>query len=208
MPDPLGGAGNAYGRPLAAQDDAPIHAAAGKAHLDVMKAACICDVIRVGTYQWSPGTNHVGFALYPGDTRPYQHHPTSHQIGTSDTVAASTVAALNPVAQFLFNVHTWYFARHAENFATWKTAVDGCGNSWLDFTCVPFLTEVRACGHERTNMPAMIIGGEQLGFQHDRYVSTAISINEFWSTVAPAFGNTSTDPPFAPPVAGFWTKPA
>jgi hypothetical protein len=207
-PDPANGFGNAYGMTLAKQDDAPLHAQVGKAHLDVLKAAFICDVIRVGTYQWSPGTNHVGFALYPGDTRPYQHHPTSHRIITADTTAAATLAALNPVAQFLFNVQSWYFARHAENFATWKTALDGCGNNLLDFTCVPFLTEVRACGHERTSLPAMIIGGKQLGFQHDRYVSSTISINELWGTVAQAFGNTSTDAPLAPPVAGFWTKPS
>jgi hypothetical protein len=208
MADPAAGYGNAYGNSLAKQDDAPIHAQVGQAHLEVLKAAFVCDIIRVGTYQWSPGTNHVGFALYPGDTRPYQHHPTSHKINTQDTVAAATLGALNSVAQFLFAVQTWYFARHAENFATWKTTVDGCGNNLLDFTCVPFLTEIRSCGHERTNLPAMIIGGKQLGFQHNRYVSTTISINEFWGTVSQAFGNTSTDAPFAPPVAGFWTKPA
>jgi hypothetical protein len=64
--------------------------------------------------------------------------------------AASTLAALNANAVFLFNVHTWYFSRHAETFADWKNSVDGCGNSLLDFTCVPFLTEVMACGEERT----------------------------------------------------------
>ncbi len=189
------------------QDDAPIHAEVGKAHLDVLKAAFICDVIRVGTYQWSPGTNHVGFALYPGTAQPYQHHPQSHKIGTADTTAASTLAALNLTAQFLFNVHSWYFARHAENFLTWKNAVDGCGNNLLDYTCVPFLTEVTATGHERNNMPGMLIGGKQLGFIHDRYVSARFSINELWGTIAQAFGHTSTEAPFAAPVAGFWTKP-
>jgi hypothetical protein len=206
--DPQKGVGNSFGNITGgAQDDAPIHAQAGAAHLAVLKAAFICDLIRVGTYQWSPGTNHVGFALYPGTTQPYLHHPTSHQIGTSDTVAASTLAALNPVAVFLFNVHTWYFSRHAESFADWKNSVDGCGNSLLDFTCVPFLTEVMACGGERTNMPAMIIGGKQLGFVHNRYVTGNITINQLWGTIAQAFGNTSTAAPFAAPVPGFWAKP-
>src|SRR5262249_19612052 len=150
------GSGNSFGAGLdgAKQDDSPIHAQVGRAHLDVLKAAFICDLIRVGTYQWSPGTNHVGFALFPNDTKPYQHHPVSHRITTADTVAASTPSALNAAAAFLFNVQVWYYSRHAENLASWKSAVDGCGNSLLDFTCVPFLTEVMANGHERNNMAA------------------------------------------------------
>jgi hypothetical protein len=209
--DPAGGrgSGNAFGtgRDVAMEDDAPVHAQMGKAHLDVLKAAFICDLIRVGTYQWSTASNHVGFALYPDTTQPYQHHPVSHRIGTNNTVAAATPEALIPAARFLFNVQLWYFARHAENFATWKTALDGCGNSLLDFTCVPFLTEVRANGHERTDMPAMIIGGKQLGFVHDRYVTGSFSINQFWGTIAHAFGHTSTDAPFAAPIDGFLTRP-
>jgi hypothetical protein len=208
MADPTHGAGNAFNDPTAKQDDAPIHAQAGRLHLEVLKAAFVCDLIRVGTYQWSPGTNHVGFALYPGTTQPYMHHPTSHKIGTQDTVTSATLSALNPAAQFLFNVHTWYFARHAENFAIWKNTVDGCGNSLLDFTVVPFLTEVRAAGHERNNMPGMIIGGKRLGFQHDRYVATTMTINQLWGTIAQAFGYASTDAPFATPLAGFWAKPS
>jgi hypothetical protein len=188
-------------------DDASVHAQVGKAHLDVLKAAFICDLIRVGTFQWAPGTSHVGFTMLPGDTNAYQHHPISHRIGGAETTASATVAGLNPVAQFMFNVQTWYFARHAENLASWKNAVDGCGNNLLDFTCVPFLTEVRTLSHERTNMPAMIIGGKKLGFLHDRYVTDPITINQLWGTIAQAFGHTSTAAPFAPPVPGFWAPP-
>ena len=57
-------------------------------------------------------------------------------------------------------------------------------------------------------MPGMIIGGKQLGFIHDRYVTTRMTINELWGTIAQAFDYTSTEAPFAAPVAGFWTKPA
>ena len=161
----------------------------------------------MGTYQWSPGTNHVGFTLFPGSTAAYQHHPESHKVITSDTSAATTVSALNAAAQFLFNVQVWYFARHAENFASWKSAVDGCGNSLLDFTCVPFLTEVQACGGERTNMPGMLIGGKRLGFIHDRYVKANMTINQLWGTIAQAFGYTSPAAQFGTPVTGFWAQP-
>jgi hypothetical protein len=206
--DPTKGAGNAFNcATCGAEDDAPLHAQAGGLHLSVLKAAFICDLIRVGTYQWSPGTNHVGFTLYPGSTAAYMHHPQSHKIITPDTMQYPTLSQLNATAQFLFNVQTWYFARHAENFAAWKSAVDGCGNSLLDFTCVPFLTEVQACGGERTSMPGMIIGGRRLGFIHDRYVTGQITINQLWATIAQAFGYTLTAPPFAAPLAGFWARP-
>src|SRR5262249_3469758 len=101
----------------------------------------------------------------------------------------------------------WYFSRMAETFATWKTAVDGCGNSLLDYTCVPFLTENQATGEERTNMAGMIIGGRQLGFIHDRYEPAKITINELWGPIAQGFGYAPAGAPFALPVAGFWSKP-
>jgi len=198
-----GGDSNVFGT----QDDAPLHEQVGRLHLDILRAAFVCDIIRVGTYQWSGGTNHVAFTLYPNDTRPYMHHPTSHRISGPDTYGSSTVAGLVPVAQFLFNVQSWYFARHAESLALWKNALDGCGNSLLDFTCIPFLTENTTCNHERSNMPAMIIGGKKLGFIHDRYVTEKMTVNQLWGTIAPAFGHESTDLPFAAPVAGFWAKP-
>jgi hypothetical protein len=207
MDDPPRGAGNAYGNPIATQDDAPLHHQVGTAHLAVLKAAFVCDVIRVGTYQWSPGTNHVGFALYPGTTQPYQHHPTSHRIGTLDTLAATTVDRLPAAALFLYNVQLWYFTRHAEIFAGWKNTIDGYGNSLLDYTCVPFLTEVTATGGERANMPGMLIGGKRLGFVHDRYVTDRITIQQLWGTIAQAFGHSSTAAPFAAPVPGFWVQP-
>ena len=198
------GTGNDYGmgNDGASVDDSTMHAAVGKAHLDVLKAAFVCDLIRVGTYQWSPGTNHVGFKLFPGSSSIFQHHPLSHRIGTGDTTSAATAAALNDNAEFLYNVQRWYFDQHALNFATWKTALDGCGNSLLDFTIVPFVTEVRATGHERNDMPAMIIGGKRLGFAHNLYKTGSFSINSFWGTIAAKLGYTSTATPFAEPIAG------
>jgi len=206
-PNSGNGTGNAYGNDGAKSDDSATHEAAGKAHLDVLKAAFICDLIRVGTYQWSPGTNHVGFKLYPGSTGIYQHHPVSHRIGTQDTIGSSTVAGLNANAGFLYAVQVWYWQKHADNLATWKTALDGCGNSLLDNTIVPFLTEVAATGHERSNMPGMLIGGKSLGFNHDIYKTGNVSINSLWGTIGQAFGYTGGGP-FGSAVSGIWTKPA
>jgi hypothetical protein len=61
--------------------------------------------------------------------------------------------------------------------------------------------------HERSKLPAMIIGGKKLGFVHDRYVTGDITINQLWGTIAQAFGHPSTAAPFAPPLPGLWTPP-
>jgi hypothetical protein len=57
-------------------------------------------------------------------------------------------------------------------------------------------------------MPAMIIGGKQLGFTHNLYKTESLTINEFWGTIAQAFGYTAGETPFDSPVSGIWTKPA
>jgi hypothetical protein len=209
FPDHTAGNYGNYDDPTrGATDDEAIHAEVGKLHLDVLKAAFICDLIRVGTFQWAPGPNHVGFkGLYPADPNAIvQHHPMSHRVIGSPT--GTTPAELSdPAWVFLYNVQFWYFSRHAENLASWRNAVDGCGNGLLDFTCVPFLTEVAQNNHTRSNIPAMIIGGRELGFVHDRYVTGNFRSNQLWATIAQAFGHTSADAPFDAPIPGLWTKP-
>ena len=53
----------------------------------------------------------------------------------------------------------------------------------------------------------MLIGGKQLGFVHNSYVSGNFTINQFWGTVAQAYGYTSTESPFAAPLPDLWVKP-
>jgi hypothetical protein len=199
-----------YGSPKnGSTDDATTHQTVGKLHLDVLRAAFLCDIIRCGTYQWSPGTNHVGFkGFYPGDDSGiYQHHPVSHAVGNGSATEGSTPDGLTtPQIRFLYNIQNWYFARHAENIKLWKSEIDAYGNSLLDSTIIPFVTEVATYNHDRTNMAAMIFGGKTLGMQVGQYKSGSFSINSFWGTIAQAFG-ASTTAPFASPIAGLWTKP-
>ncbi|HXT99643.1 MAG TPA: hypothetical protein VN903_01535, partial [Polyangia bacterium] len=187
--------------------------AVGKAHMSVLKAAFICDIVRCGTMLWAPGTNHVGFkVLFPGQTSTvYQHHPQSHKIYTSDVEGSASLTSMNASAQFLFAVQQWFFRQMAESLKDWKNSYDGFGNSLLDFTAVPYVTEVRATGHERNSMPAMIIGGKSLGFAHNKYVKGSFSVNQFWGLIGPAVGYTSTAAPFAAPgstLSALWVKPA
>jgi len=178
--------------------------------MDVLRAAFQCDIIRCGTFQWSPGTNHVGFkGLYPGDEAGiYQHHPVSHAVGAgtpNDGTTPDNIAV--PQIRFLFNVETWYFARHAENLRLWKDAVDGFGNPLLDTTIIPFLTEVAQYDNSRNNMAAMIFGGKKLGMQTGQYKTGSFKINEIWGTIASALGYTSTDAPLATPIPDLWSAP-
>jgi len=192
------------GQDVGKTDDSALHAMVGQLHTDVLKAAFICDLIRVGTFQWSPGTNHVSFkGMFPGETSTiYQHHPTSHRIGTYDTQATT----LGSVAGFLANIQAWYHKQHANIFAGWKTQLDGFGNSLLDYTVVPYVTEVQATGHEQDNMAAMIIGGKALGFTHNIYKTGNWPIGQYWGTIAQAFGLSPTAP-IGNPISGLWVKP-
>lgn len=82
-----------YSNPSRSTADHELHAQIGKAHFAVIKAALACDLTRVVTFQWSPGTNHVSFGgMYPSDPSAIlMHHPVSHRIGAGD------LAGTNPV---------------------------------------------------------------------------------------------------------------
>ncbi len=60
------------------------HAEVGQLQLALMRAAFSCDMARVGTFMWAPGTSHVVFGgLFPG-MMVSSHHPPSHE--TDETV--------------------------------------------------------------------------------------------------------------------------
>ena len=206
-----GGHGN-YGNPKnGSTDDAMTHQTVGKLHMDVLRTAFICDIIRCGTFQWSPGTNHVGFkGFYPGDeSGVFQHHPVSHSVPAGSNPNAGTTPdnISSPAVRFLFSIQNWYYARHAEALKLWKTEVDGFGNPLLDTTIIPYTTEVGTYTHNRDQMGAIIFGGKKLGMQTGQFKSGNFSINSFWGTIAQAFGAPTTAP-FGSPIAGLWTKPA
>jgi hypothetical protein len=204
-----GGHGNYDDPTRGSTNDEMIHRQAGEAHLTILRTAMACDIIRVGTFQWSPGTNHVGFqGKYPGQNGIYQHHPVSHRVSGSATAGSTPDGIPDPAIRFLFNIQLWYFAEHAKNIALWKTTLDGFGNPLLDYTVIPFVTEVEQLNHNRSNMPAMIFGGRRLGIQHGKMISGNTSINAYWAAIARAFGYTANAAPFnATPLAGIWAQP-
>jgi hypothetical protein len=225
-PDTLAGkvgSKDEYKNPVATTADDALHQEIGKVHAGILLAAMQCDLLRVGTLQWSPGTNHVSFkGQYPGEANTmYMHHPLSHKVNGDDTFNSKPGGYAGEVAQFLANVNAWYFARMAEVVNTYKTAIDPWGDgaqTMLDRTVIAYITEVSQQNHdERDPRPAMFFGGKALGMQLGKYLSFEGQSRphvDFFATVAQAFfqGNPTshlsalkfaTTPK---PIDGLWSK--
>lgn len=223
------GSSNPYGANDVPEADDEVHEAIGKLHAGVLLAAMQCDIITTGTFQWSPGTNHVSFkGLRPDEpSKIFMHHPISHKINLPREQyfdAPPGDATLQAIVQFLANVNRWYNDKTADIINLFKSAEDPFGGSMLDSTVIPYFSEVAMTTHQRDPKAALFFGGKALGMQHGKYVNFEESNGtgnrphvDFWATVAQAFFR-STDPASllggrefatAPqPIEGFWTKPA
>jgi hypothetical protein len=179
--------------------DQDLHQAIGEAHAGIIMAAFQCDIIRVATFQWSPGTNHVSFkGMYPADTNAiYMHHPLTHKIGSTPTWNGSIPSAdpERSIMEFTANVHAWYNEKTALILNKFKAATDSFGNNLFDHTVFPYVTEVSEPAHSRSPMASLIFGGKALGMQGGQYqnFSQVRSTNDMWLSVAQAYLKT-TDP--------------
>jgi hypothetical protein len=179
------------------QDDI-LHEKVGKAHAAIIRAAFQCDIIRVATLQWSPGTNHVSFKgqdpQNPSGT--YMHHPRSHRIGDSGVANGPPPPAGEQadVYEFLTNCHTWYNQKTADIITDFKNAKDSFGNSLLDYTIIPFVSEVAETAHSRSPKPALIFGGTKLGMQGGQFqnFSSVRPQTDLWLSIAQAYFATNT----------------
>jgi hypothetical protein len=183
-----------YGNPKTTTADHEIHEQVALAHLALIKAAFACDLTRVVTFQFSPGTNHVSFGgLYPGDSNAiYMHHPVSHRIGGGALTDSNPISS-NADVEFLCQVEMWYNQRVATFLQGLKTAVDVYNNPILDQTVVPYVTEVARATHEHSPVPTVVFGGKNLGFQGGRFevLGSGNSMrphNDMWLTCAAALG--------------------
>lgn len=216
-----------YGNEQTTNSDEDLHERIGKAHAAVILAAFQCDIIRVASFQWSPGTNHVSFnGMYPASpNNSYMHHPMSHRIGDQGFFNGSVLTGTSADAslyQFLVNVQTWYNQKTADILQTFKTALDANGNSVLDYTVVPFLTEVGDPSHARSPKASIIFGGKALGMKGGQFLNFSSNRPQVdvWLTCAQAlFQNAdplsmlpSANEKFqrngAGPINGLWEAPA
>jgi hypothetical protein len=187
-----GGNHRDYANPTATASDEIVHGQVGKLHAGVIRSAFVCDLVRVATFQWSPGVNHIAFqGLYPGEANTiYMHHPLSHRVSSADTRAA--IASRKPEVEFLSRVEEFYNTQTAAIIADFKTSTDAMGGALLDSTIIPYVTEVAACGHEYYPMPALLFGGQKLGMIGGQYwYLDKRPHNDLWLTVAQALGLTT-----------------
>ncbi len=214
-----------YGSESTSTSDEEQHRKIGEAHASIIRAAFQCDILRVATFQWSPGTNHVSFGgQFPDDPDAIlMHHPLSHRIGNRSHVmdGPPTDTYLASVVEFLVNIQTWYNAQTANIINSFKTATDIYGGTLLDHTIIPYVTEVAETTHSRSPIPALIFGGRALGMkggQFQNFEGRGRSHNDLWMSIAQAYLKTSDPlPAFAEdrfykngvsPIPGLWEPPA
>jgi len=180
-----------YGSGSATEADHENHKLVAEAHLAIIRAAFACDLTRVATFQYSPGTNHVSFqGFWPGNANAiYMHHPVSHNIGDGDIDATSN---RRPEVEFLVNIEIWYnelTAAFLSSLKTGPTSTDVFGGVLLDNTVVPYVTEVARATHPWTPMPVCMFGGKNLGVQGGQFLTfNGRSHNDMWLTAAQALG--------------------
>jgi len=171
------GNGN-YTTTTAAKSDDELHAQIGTLHFAVIRAAFLCDLTRVATFQWSPGTNHVSFrGMYPNEPDTIKmHHPLSHEFS-------------NPQApEFLTKVDTWYSEQTSKLLQTLLSTDDIAGGKLLDNTLVPYVTEVARADHAWADAPFVVFGGAGVKLKSNRLVkyNPRRPLNDMWLACARA----------------------
>jgi hypothetical protein len=203
------------------ESDETTHEAVGKAHAAIIRAAFACDLIRVATFQWAPGTNHVSFAgLDPASPSTiYMHHPLSHKVADAAFYNGPRPANDAYVWDAMVNANRWYFQKTAEIIDEFRLEVDPLdpmGGGLLERTVIPMITEVAEASHTREGHAAIIFGGNALGMRGGSYASVAGIHNQLWVTVAQAFlgadavsklSNEVYVKTGANPIPGLWVAP-
>jgi hypothetical protein len=201
--------------------DETTHEAVGKAHAAIIRAAFACDLMRVATFQWSPGTNHVSFqGLDPNDPETiWMHHPLSHKRVDHEFFNGPRPASDAYVWDAMVSANRWYFQKTAEiinEFRLEADPMDPMGGSLLDHTVIPMITEVAAASHTREGHGAIVFGGSKLGMQGGQYQNVTGIHNQLWVTVAQAFLGADAISELsgeayvktgANPISGLWVAP-
>lgn len=157
-----------------------LHQMIGELHFEVIRAAFQCDLTRVVTFQWSPGTNHVSFqGFYPPDMKAVKmHHPLSHEFNNPDG------------PEFLTNIDTWYSERTSALLQKLKMTQDMAGGTLLDNTLVPYVTEVARADHTFDNTPFIVFGGANTKLKQGglfKKHNPRRPVNDMWLACAKSF---------------------
>lgn len=160
-----------------------LHAAIGRAHLDVVRAAFQCDLTRIACFQW--GSMELNFShLLPGFTD-LGYHLLSHYAGNE-----------GPDLE-LAEIHRWYNVELAAFLRTLRDTPDFDGHSLLHNTLVVVWSEMRKGSHSFDNLPIQLFGNAGGRLRSGRLVRfPGKTTNDLWLTIArslgvelPAFGD-------------------
>jgi Protein of unknown function (DUF1552) len=158
------------------------HEQIAKLHFALIKAAFRCDLTRVVTFQFSPGTNHVSFGdLWPANPSLFKvHHTTSHDPDTADTL------------EFLTRVEEWYATRVSAFLQELASEKQADGSVLLDNTLVPYVSEVGARYHNWDKMPFLLFGGAGTKLKGGQVWTNGKgglrSTNDLWMACAKQYG--------------------
>ncbi|HKQ70416.1 MAG TPA: DUF1552 domain-containing protein [Polyangiaceae bacterium] len=124
----------------------------GKAQIDLLTMALSCDLIRVGTMQWSMAGNRVGFGhIGAGGAT---HHDLAH--------------ARDPKLEI---IHTWYASMMAYMLGKLTSVVEPDGSTLLDKTGILWTNELSVgATHSQEDIPLMLIGGAAGALHPGRYL--------------------------------------
>ncbi|MDX2053979.1 MAG: DUF1552 domain-containing protein [Polyangiaceae bacterium] len=151
------------------------HGAVGQALLAIIRTAFACDLTRVASFLWAPGTSVVTFSgLFPG-METVAHHPHSH---AGDRAIPELTA-----------IDTWYSEQTSLFLQSLAQTPDGTG-TLLDNTLVLYVTEVARANHSFEQLPIVVFGGPGVGIrQAGRMVQyQPRPFNDLWLAVANQFG--------------------
>jgi hypothetical protein len=175
--------------PVATEADDETHEAVGKLHMSVIRAAFQCDLIRVATFQWAPGTGHVALrGLDPNAPDVIYRYRGLGMRGLSSSFWSNPRPTTDAyIWDAIVNAHIWYSRRMADILAEFKNATDAFGGNLLDHTVIPYVTEMANPSFARSPIPALVFGGRALGMQGGQFQSVTGLHNDLWATVAQAY---------------------
>ncbi len=161
----------------------------------MLTAALKCDLTRVVSFQWSPGTNHVSFGkFWPSDpSKVLEHHPVSHTLGDNDIFQMDPSKRIDQ-AGYLISVDRFYSENTAAFINGLAATTDVYGANLLEQTIVPYVSEVARATHAFNPMPILLFGGKGTGFKGGQVISfpenAKRSTTDMWLSIAGALGLT------------------
>jgi hypothetical protein len=180
------------------------HEVVGRLHLSLIKAAFLCDLVRVATFSWSSGTSWVAFpGTFNGATLPLP-------AGVVSCPHYEPLSADDPgTTAWWTAIDQYYSTQTSLALQEFAAATDVDGNSLLDNTVIPYVSEVgRRWDHNQQNVPVLVFGGKNTRIKGGTFlkvtdgtlpqqVGAASSgpagnrpFNDAWLALAPIFGVT------------------